>query len=197
MNASWAEKHISPLNLRRIAVFVRNRRAVISLAIFLFLFVLTLFAEVLANDKPLLLSYKGELYFPLFRTYSDAEFGGDFPTPADYKDKMILENIKKDGWAVWPPIRFSFNTVDYDLEVPTPSVPSWRHWLGTDDEGRDILVRIYMGCGCLSYFAFLLTVVSSVIGIFAGLCKGISAESWIYLCSAFWKFGNLCRSCLF
>lgn len=127
------------MNLRRIAVFVRNRRAVISLAIFLFLFVLTLFAEVLANDKPLLLSYKGELYFPLFRTYSDAEFGGDFPTPADYKDKMILENIKKDGWAVWPPIRFSFNTVDYDLEVPTPSAPSWRHWLGTDDEGRDIL----------------------------------------------------------
>ena len=131
MNASWAEKHISPLNLRRIAVFVRNRRAVISLAIFLFLFVLTLFAEVLANDKPLLLSYKGELYFPLFRTYSDAEFGGDFPTPADYKDKMILENIKKDGWAVWPPIRFSFNTVDYDLEVPTPSAPSWRHWLSS------------------------------------------------------------------
>lgn len=172
MNASWAEKHISPLKRRRIAVFVRNRRAVISLAIFLFLFVLTLFAEVLANDKPLLLSYKGELYFPLFRTYSDAEFGGDFPTPADYKDKMILENIKKNGWAVWPPIRFSFNTVDYDLEVPTPSAPSLRHWLGTDDEGRDILVRILYGLRLSVVFAFLLTVVSSVIGIFAGAVQG-------------------------
>lgn len=172
MNANWVEKHFSPLNRRRIAVFVRNRRAAVSLVIFLFLFVLTLFAEVLANDKPLLLSYKGELYFPLFRTYSDAEFGGDFPTPVDYKDKMILENIEKDGWAVWPPIRFSFNTVDYDLEVPTPSAPSLLHWLGTDDEGRDILVRILYGLRLSVVFAFLLTAVSSVIGIFAGAVQG-------------------------
>ena len=154
------------------AVFAANRRAVISLVIFLGVFILSLFAEIWANDKPLVLAYKGDLYFPLFKTYSDADFGGDFPTPADYKDKLILENIEKDGWAIWPPIRFSFNTVDYDLSSPTPASPSARHWLGTDDEGRDILVRIVYGLRLSIVFAFLLTAISSVIGIFAGAIQG-------------------------
>ena len=154
------------------AVFAANRRAVISLVIFLGVFILSLFAEIWANDKPLVLAYKGDLYFPLFKTYSDADFGGDFPTPADYKDKLILENIEKDGWAIWPPIRFSFNTVDYDLSSPTPAPPSARHWLGTDDEGRDILVRIVYGLRLSIVFAFLLTAISSVIGIFAGAIQG-------------------------
>ena len=154
------------------AVFAANRRAVVSLVIFLMVFVVSLFAEVWANDKPLMLAYKGDLYFPLFKTYTDADFGGDFPTPADYKDKLILENIEKDGWAIWPPIRFSFNTVDYDLNSPTPSAPSTRHWLGTDDEGRDILVRIVYGLRLSIVFAFLLTAISSIIGIFAGAIQG-------------------------
>ena len=154
------------------AVFAANRRAVISLVIFLGVFILSLFAEIWANDKPLVLAYKGDLYFPLFKTYSDADFGGDFPTLADYKDKLILENIEKDGWAIWPPIRFSFNTVDYDLSSPTPAPPSARHWLGTDDEGRDILVRIVYGLRLSIVFAFLLTAISSVIGIFAGAIQG-------------------------
>ena len=154
------------------AVFAANRRALVSLVIFLMVFVVSLFAEVWANDKPLVLAYKGDLYFPLFKTYTDADFGGDFPTPADYKDKLILENIEKDGWAIWPPIRFSFNTVDYDLNSPTPSAPSTRHWLGTDDEGRDILVRIVYGLRLSIVFAFLLTAISSIIGIFAGAIQG-------------------------
>ena len=154
------------------AVFAANRRALVSLVIFFMVFVVSLFAEVWANDKPLVLAYKGDLYFPLFKTYTDADFGGDFPTPADYKDKLILENIEKDGWAIWPPIRFSFNTVDYDLNSPTPSAPSTRHWLGTDDEGRDILVRIVYGLRLSIVFAFLLTAISSIIGIFAGAIQG-------------------------
>ena len=154
------------------AVFAANRRALVSLVIFFMVFVVSLFAEVWANDKPLVLAYKGDLYFPLFKTYTDADFGGDFPTPADYKDKLILENIEKDGWAIWPPIRFSFNTVDYDLNSPTPSAPSARHWLGTDDEGRDILVRIVYGLRLSIVFAFLLTAISSIIGIFAGAIQG-------------------------
>ena len=172
MFQKWLKRHISPLNRRRMAVFAANRRAVVSLGIFLVVFIISLFAEVWANDKPLMLAYKGDLYFPLFNTYTDADFGGDFPTPADYKDKLIIENIEKDGWAIWPPIRFSFNTVDYDLNSPTPSAPSARHWLGTDDEGRDILVRIVYGLRLSIVFAFLLTAISSIIGIFAGAIQG-------------------------
>jgi len=126
----------------------------------------------LANDKPLLLSYKGDLYFPLINDYTDKDFGGDFPVAVDYKDKLIMDNIQNNGWMVWPLIPFSFNTIDYDLDVPTPSAPSVVHWLGTDDEGRDILVRILYGVRLSVIFAFLLTVVSSVIGITIGAIQG-------------------------
>ena len=136
------------------------------------MFGISLFAELLANDKPLILSYKGNLYFPLFNDYSDENFGGDFPVSVDYKDKLIADNIQKNGWAVWPIIPFSFNTVDYDLDVPTPSAPSGIHWLGTDDEGRDILVRILYGLRLSVIFAFLLTFVSSIIGISIGAIQG-------------------------
>lgn len=149
-----------------------NRRAVVSLILFLLLFGISLFAELLANDKPLVLSYKGDLYFPLFNDYSDKDFGGDFPVSVDYKDKLIADNIQKNGWAVWPLIPFSFNTVDYDLDVPTPSAPSGIHWLGTDDEGRDVLVRILYGLRLSIIFAFLLTLVSSIIGISIGAIQG-------------------------
>ena len=162
----------SPLAQRRIRAFFANRRAVISLVLFLVLFGISLFAELLANDKPLILSYKGNLYFPLFNDYTDEDFGGDFPVSVDYKDKLIVDNIQKNGWAVWPVIPFSFNTVDYDLQAPTPSAPSSVHWLGTDDEGRDILVRILYGVRLSIIFAFLLTFVSSIIGICIGAIQG-------------------------
>ena len=162
----------SPLTKRRIRAFIANRRAVVSLILFLLMFGISLFAELLANDKPLILSYKGNLYFPLFNDYSDKDFGGDFPVSVDYKDKLIADNIQKNGWAVWPIIHFSFNTVDYDLDVPTPSAPSGIHWLGTDDEGRDILVRILYGLRLSVIFAFLLTFVSSIIGISIGAIQG-------------------------
>lgn len=163
---------LSPIARRRLAAFSRNKRAKYSLFIFLAIFILTLFAEFLANDKPLLVKYQGDFYIPVIRDYSDLTFGGDFPTPADYKDKYTIDKIEQDGWLLMPPIPFSFNTVDYDLDKPTPAAPSSDHWLGTDDEGRDILARIIYGLRLSVVFAFLLTFVSSVIGIAAGAIQG-------------------------
>ncbi|MDY4841448.1 MAG: ABC transporter permease [Alphaproteobacteria bacterium] len=169
---SLLKSKMSPVSLRRIEAFQRNRRAVLSFKIFWVVFVLSLFSELICNDKPLILKYNNQLYFPVLNSYTDADFGGDFPTPADYKDKYLLENIEKDGWIVWPVLPFSFNTVDYELDVPTPAAPSRQHWLGTDDEGRDIVARILYGIRLSVVFAFLLTLISSAIGIAAGAVQG-------------------------
>ena len=134
--------------------------------------VLSLFSEFIANDSPLIVSYKNKLYFPIFQTYTDADFGGDFPTPADYKDEFIINNIENNGWMIMPIIPFSFNTVDFLMKTPTPAPPSKQHWLGTDDEGRDILARILYGIRLSVAFAFVLTIVSSIIGIIAGAIQG-------------------------
>ena len=152
--------------------FSQNKRAYYALILFGLLFFLSLFSELISNDKPLIMRYKGEFYFPIFKTYTDQNFGGDFPTSADYKDPLIAENIEKNGWAVFPIIPFSYNTVDYNLDEPMPSSPSKKHWLGTDDEGRDVLARILYGIRLSVIFAFLLTFFSSVIGIFTGAIQG-------------------------
>ncbi len=157
---------------RKLARFKQNKRALYALIIFAICFAVSLFANFIANDKPLILEYKGKYYFPIFQTYTDKEFGGDFPTPADYKDPFIIQNIQQNGWMLMPIIPFSFNTVDYDLNVPTPSAPSVRHWLGTDDEGRDIVARILYGFRLSVIFSVLLTGISSVIGIIAGAIQG-------------------------
>ena len=135
-------------------------------------FVLSLFSELIANDKPLILKYNNQYYFPIFQAYNETEFGGDFPTPADYRDELIRRNIEENGWMIMPIIPFSFNTVDYDLNVPTPAAPSSTHWLGTDDEGRDIVARILYGLRLSLVFAFILTFISSCIGVFAGAMQG-------------------------
>lgn len=163
---------LSPLMQRRIKAFAANKRAKVSLIIFLVVFVTTLFSEVLANDKPLIVYYNGSLYFPIVKQYDDLTFGGDFPTPADYKDAYIVDNIQRNGWMLMPPIPFSFNTIDYEMDTPTPAMPSWRHWLGTDDEGRDIVARILYGLRLSVVFAFLLTAVASIIGVAAGAVQG-------------------------
>ncbi len=166
------ENFFSPLTQRRINAFCKNKRALFSLIIFVFVFVLTLFSEIVANDKPLVAYYKGQFYFPIFEDYTDLDFGGDFPTPADYKDRYLIENINKNGWMVMPLIPFSFNTVDYELSVPAPAAPSKRHILGTDDEGRDVAARIMYGLRLSVVFAFMLTFLSSLIGIAAGAVQG-------------------------
>ena len=157
---------------KRLNTFFRNKRAKYALIIFGILFVLSLLAEIIANDKPFIVSYKDKLYFPLLKEYSEQTFGGDFPTAADYKDSLIDQNIKQNGYMIFPLIPYSFNTIDYELDKPTPSAPDKTHWLGTDDEGRDIVARLLYGLRLSVIFAFILTGISSVIGIAVGAVQG-------------------------
>ena len=157
---------------RRLSVFMKNKRAKWSLLLFTCLFVLSLFSEFIANDKPLLLKYNDKWFFPIFSTYNETEFGGDFPTETDYKDEYILKNIKNNGKVWFTIIPYSFNTVDYELDKPTPSSPDKKHWLGTDDEGRDVLARILYGIRLSVIFAFTLTAISSIVGIMVGAVQG-------------------------
>ena len=163
---------ITPLNRRRLENFKKNRRGYWSLWIFLILFVLSLFAELIANDKPYLILFKGEFFFPALVEYPETVFGGDFPTEADYKDIFVQELIEKDGWLAWPLVRFSFDTIDKELTKPAPSPPDARHWLGTDDQARDVLARLIYGFRLSVLFGLILTILSSVVGIIAGAIQG-------------------------
>lgn len=156
----------------KVHIFCKNKRALWSLVLFLCVFFLSLCANLIANDKPLIIKYNNQILFPAFKQYDDAFFGGDFPTEADYKDKLIVENINENGWMIMPPIPYSYNTVDYLLATATPSAPDKNHWLGTDEEGRDVLARILYGIRLSIIFAFLLTVISSAIGIAIGAVQG-------------------------
>lgn len=152
--------------------YVKTRRSKVASWFLLCVLLLSACAELIANDKPIILKYDGEYFFPIAKVYTDARFGGDFPTEANYKDSFIREQINENGYMVMPPIEFSFNTVDYELNTPFPASPSRRHWLGTDEEGRDILARLLYGVRLSFAFAFLLTLLSSVIGIFVGAVQG-------------------------
>jgi len=162
----------SPMTRRRLAAFRANRRGFWSLIGFLALFGLSLFAEFLANDRPLLVSYEGHLYAPVLTDYPETTFGGDFPTPADYRDPYIAGKIAEHGWALWPPVRFSYDTVNYDLGRPTPAPPSAVNWLGTDDQGRDVVARLIYGFRISVLFGLALTLTSSAIGVAAGAVQG-------------------------
>jgi len=164
---------LSPLNQRRFARFRANRRGWWSLHIFLVLFVLSLGAELIANDKPLVVSYQDELYFPVFKRYAETEFGGEFPIEADYRSPYVRELIEEaGGWMLWPPIPYSYDTINYDLQVPAPAPPSADNWLGTDDQARDVLARVIYGFRISVLFALTLTILSSIIGVVAGAIQG-------------------------
>ena len=160
-----------PLNQRRLRLFRANRRGYWALWIFLVLFGVSLCAEVVANDKPIILEYHGKYYFPVFKYYPEKTFGGDFETEADYRDAFVADKIKADGWMIWPPIRYSYQTINYDA-IPVPSAPSRENWLGTDDQGRDVLARLIYGFRISVLFGLALTVISSAIGIAAGAIQG-------------------------
>lgn len=162
----------SPLAKRRWQLFRANRRGFYSLWLFLALFFISLFANLIANDKPIILEYNNKLYFPVFHMYSEQVFGGDFETEADYRDPFMTARIRVHGWAVWPPIPYSYGTINYAPGVPVPSPPSRQNWLGTDDQGRDVLARLIYGFRISVLFALFLTGFSSVIGIFAGVLQG-------------------------
>lgn len=163
---------LSPLNRRRWERFRANRRAWWSLRLFLALFALSLGAELIANDRPLAAGFRGELYFPVLHDYPETAFGGEFETAADYRDPYVAELIEAEGWLLWPPVRFSHDTVNYALGRPAPAPPSGEHWLGTDDQGRDVLARALYGFRTSVLFGLALTLASTVIGVAAGAVQG-------------------------
>src|SRR5271157_4291546 len=187
---------MSPLNIRRWRSFKANRRGYAAFWIFLVLFGVSLFAEFIANDKPFYVRYDGKSYFPVFVAYPETTFGGDFETAADYRDPYLQKLIaEKGGWMIWPPIRYSYSTHNLDLPTPAPSPPTWMlteaqcksvvehkglkscsdleyNWLGTDDQGRDVLARLIYGFRISVLFGLVLTIVSSAIGVAAGAVQG-------------------------
>jgi microcin C transport system permease protein len=163
---------LTPLGQRRLANFRANRRGFWSLWVFLTLFVVSLFAEFIANDRPIVVSYEGRLYLPVFVDYPETTFGGEFPTEADYRDPYVQKHIAERGWAVWPLIPFGYKTINYNLPTPAPSPPDAVDWLGTDDQGRDVLARLIYGFRISVLFGLVLTVASSVVGVAAGAIQG-------------------------
>jgi microcin C transport system permease protein len=163
---------LSPVNRRRLHNFRANKRGFWSLWIFLALLVITLPAEFVANDKPFLVYHDGAFYMPIFRAYPETAFGGEFKTEADYRDPYVADLIRRDGWMIWPIVPYNHRTVAWDLPVPAPSPPDAQHWLGTDDQARDVVARVIYGFRISVLFGFTLTVVSAVIGVLAGAVQG-------------------------
>jgi len=187
---------LSALQRRRLEIFKANRRGYWSLWVFLVLFILSLGAEFIANDRPFFVSYEGRWYFPVFVNYPETTFGGDFETATDYRDPFVRKLItEKGGYMIWPPIRYSYNTHNLDLPTPAPSPPTWMfteaqcqpvldkkslnrcsdleyNWLGTDDQGRDVTARLIYGFRISVLFGLALTLTSSVIGVAAGAVQG-------------------------
>ncbi|MEJ0011853.1 MAG: ABC transporter permease [Bauldia sp.] len=186
---------LSPINQRRLANFRKNRRGTWSLVIFLVIFVLSLFAEFIANDRPILVSYKGEILVPALVDYPESKFGG-FLATTDFRDPYIQDEILANGWEIWPPIRYSYRTVNNEIATPAPAAPWWMmtleqrcsrypqgvadrnctignwDWLGTDDQGRDVVARLIYGFRISVLFGLALAIFSSVVGVLAGAVQG-------------------------
>ena len=189
---------LTPVNQRRLDNFRRNRRGYWSFWILLVMFVGSLFAEFLINDAPIVASYKGELIFPIFKEYPEEKFGG-FLAITDFRDPVIIKEIEANGWMVWPPVRFSYNTHNLNPPTPAPTKPTWLldkepceiaarrdgvtkpdagcrdiewNWLGTDDQSRDVLARLVYGFRLSIIFGLVLAGVSSIIGVIAGAVQG-------------------------
>ncbi len=186
---------VKPLNHRRWLGFKANKRGYWSFWIFMFLFIGSLFAPFIANDRPIIMSYKGEILSPIFTDYPEEKFGGFLPV-TDYRDPVNYEEISENGWMIWPPIRYSYRTVNNELPEPAPARPSWRlptdqvcgkydkgvedaqctygnwNWFGTDDQGRDVSARLIYGFQISVIFGLILTGFSAIIGITAGAVQG-------------------------
>ncbi|MFI4999819.1 MAG: ABC transporter permease [Reyranellales bacterium] len=171
---------MSPINRRRLVQFRSNRRGMISLVLFTTLFVVSLFAEFLANSKPILIRYDGHFYSPIVRDYPETTFGGDLPTNAVYTDAELRHSIEAKGWMLWPAIPYSYDTTMRGEERGSLLAPSARHPLGTDDQARDVLARVIYGFRISVLFGLTLTVLSSIVGIAAGAVQGYFG-GWIDL----------------
>ncbi|OFW80654.1 MAG: ABC transporter permease [Alphaproteobacteria bacterium RIFCSPLOWO2_01_FULL_40_26] len=152
--------------------FKKNRRGYFSFLIFSLLFFFTLFAEFVANDKPLLMRFSGSFYFPVFEKISEKKLDGVFESEADFRDPFVQNLIEKNGWAIFPPIRFSYDTINYKITSPAPSKPGFENFLGTDDQGRDVLARVIYGIRISLIFGLILTFFSAIFGIFLGAIQG-------------------------
>jgi microcin C transport system permease protein len=168
-----AGRWLGPLGRRRWSAFKANRRGYWSLWIIAVLYALSLGSELIANDKPILLTYRGALYTPVFREYPETTFGGDFETEADYRDPHVRALIADSGgWAIWPLVPFAYDTIDYEIASPAPTAPDARHWLGTDSQARDVFALTLYGFRLSLTFGLVLTLLSSAIGIVAGAVQG-------------------------
>lgn len=163
---------LNPINQARWARFRHNRRGYWSLWIFLIVFVCSMGSELIANDRPLLVQYKGSLYVPLVKEYSEQTFGGQFATAADYQDPWLRKQLSENGWVLWAPVRYGATTIDFNTDLPFPSPPSSQNWLGTDANGGDVLARILYGTRISILFGLMLTICSSVMGVAAGAIQG-------------------------
>ncbi len=194
---------LSPINRRRLENFKRNKRGYWSFWIFLVLFGLSLLANVIANDRPLIVSYKGEILFPVLTDYPESKFGG-FLATTDYRDPFVQNEINSNGWMIWPPIRYSYRTVNNEIPTPAPAPPWWTmsleqrcsaypdgindpnctignwNWLGTDDQARDVVARLIYGFRISVEFGLTLAIISSIIGVMAGAVQGYFG-GWIDL----------------
>ena len=140
--------------------------------VFSLLFFATLFAELIAGEKPLLMSFEGDFYFPIFQEISEEKLGGVFEAPADFRDPAVQKLVEKNGWMIFPPIKFSYDTINYAINTPAPSRPAAENLFGTDDQGRDVLARVIYGIRISLIFGLILTIFSAALGIFLGAIQG-------------------------
>lgn len=171
---------MSPIMHARLEKFKQNRLGFGCFILFMALFVISISAEFIANDKPVLVKYDQHYYMPVFKAYPETTFGGVFETEADYRDPVVQQLIDEKGWAIWPILRFSYQTPNLDLAVPVPSPPTAQNWLGTDDQGRDVLARILYGLRISLLFGFALTLFAAFLGVVVGAIQGYYG-GWIDL----------------
>ena len=163
---------MSPMMKARLQRFKKNKLGFGCFIVFMMIFILSLGAELIANDKPLIVKYDQQWYFPVVKSYPETTFGGVFESEAEYKDPAVQQLIDAKGWALWPMLRYSYQTPNLNLTVPVPSAPTSDNWLGTDDQGRDVVARILYGLRVSLLFGFALTVMSAVLGILVGAVQG-------------------------
>jgi len=172
MARKFLGREMNPLTKRRLKNFKANKRGYWSLWMFLALFTISLFAELVANDRPIFVRYEGKNYFPALVVYPETEFGGDFVTATDYRDPFIAQKLNERGAVYWPLIRYSYGTIDFELKEPAPSRPSREHWFGTDDHGRDVAARLIYGFRISVLFGLILAGLGSAAGIAIGAIQG-------------------------
>ena len=164
--------HFSPLTQRRLAIFRRNKRGFYSLILFGLIFIVAMSADFISNDKPIMVYFDGKFYMPIYQMVPETDYGGDFETEAIYTDPFVQDLIHEKGWMVWPIVPYGYRAPALDLTAPAPTPPDKYHWLGTDDQGRDVVARLLHGLRLSLIFGLCLTVASSLIGLVIGLMQG-------------------------